>query len=120
MKKFLVMLMMVFGLSCFADQYVLSSGKDRFSNVDDYHPGVAILQDTKTGKYSLYRFTWNHGYWVDKNTSWKDKDVKNEVAGGIKVFKVLVHNGKKCTNLSQQQLYDILNSIAYEEVVGDY
>ena len=50
------------------------------------------------------------------NTLWKDKEVINEVAGGIKVFKVLVHNGKKCTNLSQQQLYDILNSIAYEEV----
>ena len=116
MKKFWVVFMMLLGLSCFADQYVVSSGRDRFSNIDNFHPGVAVLQDTKTGKYSLYRFTWNHGYWVDMNTLWKDKEVINEVAGDIKVFKVLVHNGKKCTNLSQQQLYDILNSIAYEEV----
>ena len=116
MKKFWVVFMMLLGLSCFADQYVVSSGRDRFSNIDNFHPGVAVLQDTKTGKYSLYRLTWNHGYWVDMNTLWKDKEVINEVAGGIKVFKVLVHNGKKCTNLSQQQLYDILNSIAYEEV----
>ncbi len=116
MKKFWVVFMMLLGLSCFADQYVVSSGRDRFSNIDNFHPGVAVLQDTKTGKYSLYRFTWNHGYWVDMNTLWKDKEVINEVAGSIKVFKVLVHNGKKCTNLSQQQLYDILNSIAYEEV----
>lgn len=116
MKKFWIVFMMLLGLSCFADQYVVSSGRDRFSNIDNFHPGVAVLQDTKTGKYSLYRFTWNHGCWVDMNTLWKDKEVINEVAGGIKVFKVLVHKGKKCTNLTQQQLYDILNSIAYEEV----
>lgn len=116
MKKFWIVFMMLLGLSCFADQYVLSSGRDRFSNIDNFHPGVAVLQDTKTGKYSIYRFTWSHGIWVEPNETWKDKDIANEVAGGIKVFKLLVHNGKKCTNLSQQQLYDILNSIAYEEV----
>ena len=118
MKKFLriIVLLMVLGVNCLADQYVVSSGNDRFSNIDNVHPGVAILQDTKTGKYSIYRFTVNHGMWVDMNITLKDKEVANEIVGGVKMFKVLKYNGKKCVNLSQQQLYDILNAIAYEEV----
>jgi len=114
-KKFLVILMLILGFSCFADQYVVSSGEDRFTSIDNVHPGVTILQDTKSGKYSIYRFTWSHGIWVEPNETWKDKDIANEVAGGIKVFKLLVYNGKKCINLNQQQLYDILNAIAYKE-----
>lgn len=115
MKKVLIILMMVLSWGCFADQYVVSSGEDRFTSIDDVYPGVTILQDIKTGKYSIYRFTWSHGIWIEKAETWKDKDIANEVAGGIKVFKVLVYNGKKCTNLNQQQLYDILNGIAYKE-----
>ena len=115
MKKLMVVFMLFLGLSCFSDQYVVSSGHDRFSNIDNKHPGIAVMQDTKTKKYSIYRFTENHAYWVDMWETWKDKDVANEIAGGIKAFKILVHNGKKCTNLNQQQLYDILNSIGYQE-----
>ena len=118
MKKFLVILMLILGFSCFADQYVISSGKDRFSNIDNVHPGVAVLQDTKIGKYSIYRFTWSHGIWVDMNETWTDKDVATARGGSadLKIFKMLVYKGKKCVNLTQQQLYDILNDIAYEEV----
>lgn len=115
MKKILILLMIVFTVSSFADQYVVSSGHDRFSNIDNKHPGIAIMQDIKTKKYSIYRFTENHAYWVEMGETWKDKDVANEIAGGIKAFKVLIHNGKKCTNLTQQQLYDILNNIGYQE-----
>ena len=116
MKKWLLMLMMVLGLSCFADYYSVSSGYDRYSDINNGYPGVVIVINRDTQKYNIYRFTYDHGMWVDKGVSWRNaKEIETEISNGAPICKVMKLRGRKCVNLTEQQLYDILDEIHYEE-----
>ena len=117
MKKLVVVLMLVLGVVSFADWDIMSSGYDKMSNIDMAHPGVTVLRNHKTGKYDIYRFTMSHGFWADAGYSLSNAAMKNNI-NGVACYQVLKYKGKKCLNLTQEEVSDILNAIDYKESAG--
>ncbi|EUB15690.1 hypothetical protein [Fusobacterium sp. CM22] len=124
MKKWLLVLMVVLGISCFADWTVVASGTDKYTKGETYHPGVAVLHDYKTDKYTICRFTYANGFDMNVNSEITKEDFTYEIldlssggerGSGIKCIIVMKFNGKKCSNLTYEQTAAILKKINYEE-----
>ena len=120
MKKFIGLLLLNVSVLSFADYYVVHTGYDRLSKVDLGHPEVAVLFDTIDKKYDIYRVSETHGYWLYKGETLTKKDLKRKDHHNWSLYKIFTHNGKKYINLSEQQMYDILQDIAFENIDDPY
>ncbi|WP_338957296.1 hypothetical protein LDJ98_04545 [Fusobacterium nucleatum] len=120
MKKFIGALLLWVNVISFADYYVVHTGYDRLSNVDSGHPEIAVLFDTTDKKYDIYRVSETHGYWLYKGETLTQKDLKRKDHNGWPFYKIFTLNGKKYINLTEQQMYDILQNIAFENIDDPY
>ena len=116
MKKVILMLMLVIGRIANADWEVVISGNDRETDTNNSYPSITVLYDSNDGKYDIYRFTQDHGYWIDKGTVFTKEGLNQEVK--YKYLKIFTYKGKKCINLTKEQVIEILNAIQFKESAG--
>lgn len=128
MKKWLVSLIMVLSVVCFSTEWkVLSMGEDIYSEKNHSNPIVAILQNSKTDKYTLARCTASpHGLMVEKGSIITEEDFKIPIVGfsakypegydtGLRSIVLLKHNGKTYKELTYDQIIFVLKKLQYKE-----
>ena len=92
---------------------VITSGNDKETDTNNTYPSITVLYDYNDSKYDIYRFTWDHGYWLDKGNIFTKEDLTQEVKH--KFLKIYTYKGKKCINLTKDQVVKILSAIQFKE-----
>lgn len=123
MKKFLVVLMLVVSMVGFGRQNVVTTGEDKYSDKDYVHPGVAVIYNDQTDKYTLVRYTAAGGFDLlvgefDPSLfkqpmlifSPKYPDGKDS---GDKYVILLKHKGKTYKNVSYETAKKVLKEIGF-------
>lgn len=114
MKKVILILMLFVGMIASADWEAVASGEDKEGATNYSYPGIVVFHDNTDGKYDIYRFTMGHGYFVYKGDIFTKEDL-NRKGTKAPLHVILIHKGKKCINLSQEEVMKILKEIEFKE-----